>query len=273
MESRTAKVAWACFLGGLIGAAVALEVAEYLWWLGLLAGGLTGYFAYEFKKVVLAVPAAFRVAAAWRPDWKEVGRNMRVGFWFTLAGLAILASCLASFCPLTTYLLRTVQEPPLLLTLVMLGSFAYAAASMGTWFYIFNRIKETTADPVLRAKKVAFMMNPLALAIWWVPKAIIFTLYQTLRGLGWLIPRTPRAVWFAMLATIRFTWRFGWNLFTIVHSDLRLLCGVDAAIGVVIGYFAGSPLVGGLAGAAWGALNYEVLSKRILHLAPKPNGS
>ncbi len=40
------------------------------------------------------------------------------------------------------------------------------------------------------------------------------------------------------------------------------------AIGASIGYFSGNALIGALAGGVFGVLNYEILSKRILHLVP-----
>jgi hypothetical protein len=59
------------------------------------------------------------------------------------------------------------------------------------------------------------------------------------------------------------------QLVRLVHSDLRLLCGVDAAVGVLVGWQFGSPLLGTLIGGAFGALSYRIVSMRILKLAPK----
>lgn len=60
----TWKIARACAIGGAVCVAVALAVAPMLWWLGLLAGFASGYFAYEFREVLVAIPYATR--KAWR---------------------------------------------------------------------------------------------------------------------------------------------------------------------------------------------------------------
>ena len=76
--------------------------------------------------------------------------------------------------------------------------------------------------------------------------------------------------------------RFFRRLFLLIHSEMRLLCGVDALIGAGIGYYArdASPLVasvggyassviiGALAGGLLGLLNYAVITERWL----KPRG-
>lgn len=47
-----------CSTGGAIGVGVALMISPALWWLGILAGFIAGYFAYEFKDVIRALPKA-----------------------------------------------------------------------------------------------------------------------------------------------------------------------------------------------------------------------
>ena len=58
-----------------------------------------------------------------------------------------------------------------------------------------------------------------------------------------------------------------WNVFTSIHSEMRLLCMTDSMIGATIGYFAGSAIIGGLAGAIFGILNYPIVSVRWLKVA------
>src|SRR5207253_919220 len=53
----------------------------------------------------------------------------------------------------------------------------------------------------------------------------------------WHIPRL-------LIGCIRFVGRFVWHLFLLIHSELRLLCGVDALIGAGVGYFMHSALIG-----------------------------
>ena len=58
------------------------------------------------------------------------------------------------------------------------------------------------------------------------------------------------------------------TVFILIHSEERLLCMIDAVIGAGIGYSFESALIGALVGGIIGVLNFEILSKRILHLVP-----
>ena len=57
---------------------------------------------------------------------------------------------------------------------------------------------------------------------------------------------------------------FLWTLFKFIHSDMRLLCGVDALLGAAVGYAAGSALVGVMGGGALGVANYALITERWL---------
>lgn len=78
---------------------------------------------------------------------------------------------------------------------------------------------------------------------------------------GWLLPRG--IVWFIRVVS-RFTARFIWQVFIRIHSEMRLLCMADAALGAAVGYFAGSAIIGALAGGVFGLVNYAVVTKRVL---------
>jgi hypothetical protein len=93
--------------------------------------------------------------------------------------------------------------------------------------------------------------------------------------LKWLAQRTPHALKVstafivAVCVELRaFTISFLKQLFLLIHSEMRLLCLFDAALGSVIGYFAGNVLIGAIAGGVLGVLNFEILSRRILRLVP-----
>ena len=62
MEKETKKIAWACFIGGAFCGATAFLLAPMFWWLGILAGLAGGYFGYEFRLVLRAVPQAWQAA-------------------------------------------------------------------------------------------------------------------------------------------------------------------------------------------------------------------
>ena len=62
---------------------------------------------------------------------------------------------------------------------------------------------------------------------------------------------------------------FARKLFIQIHSEMRLLCMTDAFLGAVVGFFAGSVLLGAISGGLLGLLNYEIVSIRILKLNPR----
>ena len=75
---------------------------------------------------------------------------------------------------------------------------------------------------------------------------------------------TFRFLWFCIKSVGFFLWKF----FKIIHSDIRLLCLVDAAIGATVGYFYGNPLLGAAIGGPLGWLNFELVSKRWFKFVP-----
>ena len=271
MESRTVRIAWACFLGAFIGATVALEVAKYFWWVGLLTGGIVGYLTYDFKEAISAVPKAFKAATAWRLNWIAIWKGACGTFWFLLG----IISLMSSFCTAmvlivlipTNAISVSISEGvgALFLFFSVVGVVVITVVS---WQLIYHkRIAEVVSDPVSRFRRMALMLNPLAFAFWWVPKAA----FLAIRGILWLLWTGIANIPKATVAILTFSWRFGRNLFILVHSDFRLLCAIDSMIGVVVGFFCGIPLLGGIAGALLGAVNYEIFSKWILRLAPKPS--
>ncbi len=74
--------------------------------------------------------------------------------------------------------------------------------------------------------------------------------------------------------------RFLWNMLKIVHSRKRVLCAIDGTLGGLVSFIWFSPnmnmttfgqilivLFGGILGATFGILNFEVVSKKILKVA------
>ena len=79
-------------------------------------------------------------------------------------------------------------------------------------------------------------------------------------------------------ATLCFFGRFVWHLFKLIHSEKRVLCAIDGTLGGAVSYiwFASASVsfpeqavlvvFGGLLGSAFGVANWEIVSKRILHV-------
>jgi len=88
-----------------------------------------------------------------------------------------------------------------------------------------------------------------------------------------LILRIPHIIWIIITFIFYILYvgttnvaKFIKNIVILIHSEERLLCGVDAAIGSAIGYFTGNVFIGTLVGGIFGVANYVIVSKRILKL-------
>ncbi len=105
--------------------------------------------------------------------------------------------------------------------------------------------------------------NVFRLYLWMLPQGIVL-------GSWWLISNAPKgakvvghyvALVFSLVGLIIA------EVFRLIHSELRLLCAVDAGIGAAIGYFTGNPLIGAVAGGLLGVVNYEIITIRVMKLA------
>ena len=86
----------------------------------------------------------------------------------------------------------------------------------------------------------------------------------------------------ALFKALYFLGVFAWQLFILIHSNERLLCAIDGTLGGAMSYIWLAPtatsitakivlvLFGGFLGAAFGVLNWEIVSKRILHIQVQP---
>lgn len=241
MNSYTTKVFTAVAIGSFIGAFIALQLGPMLWWLGMLAGGLVGYLAYEFKTVLSATPKAWAKTKSVRKD-PTFKLRIQVAFYFA-ASMMLFAFYFA--IGMFSLLLYEINKP--VMPLVVMISLVFIIALFPLMAIKIWETWDATEDQLRRevsyGRKIFWNVNPVIVIFKWVPLGI----YRLLSG----------------------GIRFGRELFILIHSELRLLCGVDAAIGATIGYFAGNAVVGAVAGGLIGVLNYEVISKRVLHLAPR----
>jgi hypothetical protein len=254
MKREGWKVFSASALGAGLGAFVALEVAAWLWWLGLLVGGLVGYLSYEFKAVLAALPKAYRAARGWRANsryWVDIAWAIAGTTSFFLC-LVIAIGVFALMCgePLDT-VLHNVG--------VLTAAFTFACVFMAP-------LLMTTVSPS-RYEADTCSWRRFAYCVF--PPLVIF--YHLPRGLWWIIRRIPRAVAVAaigvgrsLLALARFLPRFGWQIFIRIHSEMRILCGTDAMAGAAVGYFAGSAIIGAVVGGLFGVANYALVTERWL---------
>lgn len=304
---ETKKIALACFIGGMICGAVALAVAPAIWWLGVLAGFAGGYLSCEFREVRRAIPVAVRSATHESRVFlnDEVVSKIREWlskphpFYYTSAVITTPFYFWLMYHILPDLLREMVAKPfPLMAINLVLGGVAilvfvvlafqlpmigvpilYSLAFIGAragqrcfWCPFFED-PENLRDHNLEAQKLigrGYHEEPLtavnvvkwaALGVLVIIRFSVWTLWK------WTFLK--------ILELAVFSVRFGWHLFKLIHSEKRLLCGVDGAIGGAVSYLwfssSANPLVvvlfGGLLGAGFGILNWEVVSKRLLKVA------
>lgn len=250
------KVFLACFIGGFIGTAVALQLG-LLWWFGLIIGGFVGYLAYEFKAVIRACKTAWQAVIRIRitkRQRRKFGNYLKMYFraWFSLfvcssniaIGSGLLFSLASKAVGWSVFVLFI--EATIVFTLVVSFPLMYSSGAFDD-----------------QLEKQLLHYNPIRVYFRIVPK------YAFLRFV-WLIKLIIRAPRF-IAEVAKTIAKFVKHVFIEIHSDERLLCGIDAAIGVAIGWVAGNALVGGLSGGLFGVINYEIISKRVLHLVPRRN--
>ncbi|MBU4223628.1 hypothetical protein KJ934_00095 [Patescibacteria group bacterium] len=236
---RTLKIFISCALGAGIGTLVALELNHYFWWLGLLAGGLVGYLSYEFKMVVSAT------RQSWHPDFAKI-------FWRTLTIASMVTSSFVFGVLVYWTITHGYPDGYWAKELFVLTFFSYnipfAAALYKLISELCSREKEFSAADW---RKTLWFTNPIAIIVYWPL---------------WILWKAPRFIIKQVFLAIQKVVVFLIAVFVLIHSDIRLLCGVDAAIGAGIGYYAGSVIVGMLAGGILGVINYEIVSRRLLKL-------
>jgi hypothetical protein len=268
MSRQAVKVFLACAFGAGIGSLIALQVAVMFCGIGLLVGGLAGYLSYEWKKVIMAVPKAYRATTNYRfpahycetVGWFGIYTAssmlwMPLVLFFVIGVFSLIppANPAISLGPnmLCTGILGFYLAACLLATLlvagVMLPGFAERAKKEGDADY---------AEGKAKLRHAAFIAFPPFVIFWHLPKLLIPHVRQT-----------PQFFWgciASMALSVIFVKRFCWNLFLLIHSEMRILCGIDAMIGAAMGFFAGSAIIGALAGGILGVFNYTVITELCL---------
>jgi uncharacterized membrane protein len=245
---ETWKVFVACVVGAFIGTFVSLEVATWLWWIGLLAGGLIGYLTYEWRKVPSAIAVAWTAAIAGALDKPK--------HYWSVTGLCWLVALQIALVVAVTIFLFT-------LSAIVTGVFSGITLLVMLGTIYDPTYGKTFADGLLdyAAKKPGNLKRLTLIMI--LPLGIVWSIWKLIVNFPRILCATGRGA--ARLA--KFLKVFGKEAFLRIHSELRLICGVDAMIGTAIGFFAGSTIIGALAGGLFGVFNYAIVTK--LWLIPK----
>lgn len=253
--SQGLKIFVAAGIGAIIGSVLSLQ---YHWFLalGMLGGAVVGYLAYQ----PMEMPGA--IDTAWGRTRDILGNaelRKRCGLAAEMVGLMVLIMAI----------LATNLVPAIVMVALRSGHHASPAFSWVYWIAIglsttmvlrgFVRFAQSPNAYVIR--EWCWEVSPLGSGPW--------IAYKLIRGVGWvLLTGLPKLVAVVIPTVSRFSVKFVWTVFKSIHSDGRLLCGVDAGFGTVAGYFAHNAVIGFLAGGVIGFLNYEIISKRWLKLVP-----
>lgn len=265
--SQSLKVFFACALGAFIGSFIALDVLSLSAWLelpiGMIVGGLIGYTSYDFRAVMQAIPKAWTLSRA------NFGKgDPMFALLATTTGACIgLTFGMVLFGCSTIFMINMGDQNANWLTFLTwtIGTSALFALCVATHCVVLA--KRYNAEERIEAKKdfltIILFANPLSASALGI---------RYLGKFAWKgLIHTPRAIW----ETMKFFWqiccciaRFAKHLFILIHSDVRLLCGVDAAVGVAAGYVAGNAVLGAILGGLSGLLNFWFISVKWLKLIP-----
>ncbi|MDD5726730.1 MAG: hypothetical protein PHC53_05015 [Patescibacteria group bacterium] len=302
METR--KIALACFIGGVLCSLVALLFAPAFWWFGLISGFVGGYLAYDFREVLRAIPKAARavgeiIAEEW-PDAKKWLVRPRPILYLAMS----LAIVIGSIIPLLEWLVEArIQGIVVFISVISAAPFLViisgaseilmekgADAERCFWITTPEDVK-TWANRRKYYSDMGYAEKPYtyANAYRWLVRGIGVVCLGVIRFLFWDMWRTVGEfllqvliyVGLALLGCVYYPCLFGYKLFKLIHSHKRVLCAFDSAIGGAMSYLllarsahtlgaqVALVLFGGLLGAGFGVLNWEVVSKRLLHVESK----
>lgn len=232
MDSRTGKVLAAILIGGLLGIATVVGMAPNWWPLGLVVGFLSGYLSYDFRTVCRAVPKAWQAASGW--DYKAFSRFAEQLF----LALVVVTFSIAELLAAPVFIVLTVGGDHPVWALL------FATMSIVAFFMVFLiLIGKKNRDDLFYWRDL-WIFNPIKFYLWDIPR-VLFCL---------VIPSSAR---------------FSWYFIRLIHSELRLLCGLEAALCSMVFHYTGNNVFLGLfVGLACGLLQFEILSKRVLKVVP-----
>lgn len=270
MFSESRKVFVACAVGAGIGSFVALEISAMFCWIGFLVGGLVGYLSYEWRKVLRAIPRAWYTAQQTAKKLHFPPYYIRTVKWFALC-LATMLSWFIVVALLTGAIAYFEENAELLSFSVLLMCCAPASLLVVTGMFAFASLgkfckspeeenAEEYEDIIATNKVVMRYFSPPVVLFWYMPRGLVFCFRRSPAFMKWFVAGCILVAreWGAFWA------RFFWNLFLLVHSEMRILCGIDAVLGAGIGYFAGSAVIGALVGGLVGVFNYLVVTELCL---------
>ncbi len=257
MMEKTWKIFLVCCAGAGIGSLVALELNHNFWWVGLIVGALVGYLSYQWREVIAAIPAAYRAA-------RKIKINQGIGLYLLIQITAISwlliirlgFDQLSSAEKLPDYTLMFAMCAGIAWMTLMLCCLTHPLELLGDYL-------SGISTALARMRKIAALVFP--------PTAVLLLIVFFARSIIFFVKNfkmIAKEVGYVFVAIYVFFSTFLWEFFVLVHSQERVICALDSALGAAIGYFAGSAIIGAVAGGILGVVNYTVVTKLWL----EPNG-
>lgn len=231
-------------IGSYLGSLIALRVSGRFFWVGIIAGGIFGYLSVDFKEVLAAVRNAYKKVFSIKPT------EIQKAFWFMLFMMFLNAGTFAliAFAADKWVLPKLGLEIRIVSVLVVFSVFTIFASILRGMFESVvlrdtgNLPKVERAIDVSICRIAARYLSPVKAITYWLVEALAYTG----KGILWAIPRIPNG--------LRRIGLFGKTVFTAVHNDRRLVRLYYCAVGSLIGYVLGWPIMGFLAGGLIGAV-------------------
>ena len=277
-QNKSLMIFLSCASGAGIGYLLAVRFGVHLWWLGVLVGGVIGYLVYDIKQIVESIPRAWQYAkekSQLNVDRKTVmvilkETGVLVYVLFTALFLQIMYGPLAKKF-LTTHGIR-IDNNSFAESVIGLICFFGCALSLSLYFNYRTRkkVKDYESDKVFLTRLGLYQtlkfaernfFTYLVMSILGSPIVLVLIIWNILSIIINAILLVP--------SLVKFTTRFLWKAFKLIHSDLRILVLVYSVTGGTIGYFCHSILFGMLVGGIGGVVTYKLISILWLKLQPK----
>lgn len=274
MNTRdTGSLALTTFFGILIGLFTAWSLNPLVgsYWpvdlvAGAILGGLFSYLACDCEGAVRAVPRAWSHACQaakgvihWQPSaaMKIALKTFPVIFYYCLAyagWITLAAAVIAPFAP----------KPQGFSPILFGAGCTFLLTLLICMIECLNIAFMTNASAKARAVRsdvitIGRDLNPATVLLYYLPRAIY-------KGACWT-PTILRQFGQFGQAIVRLLIIFVWQLYVLIHTQLRLICLLDSVIFIGGFYFTHSIPFAFLAatlGAIWGVINYVVIAPRIV---------
>ncbi len=244
-DSRFGKVVVACATGGGFTALLIQLFAPYwgIWGkvLGIALGGLAAYLAYDWREIATAIrTASHEIIPTALIGMSSVVQNM-LRFW-TNPGLAMqqfLVSMVLLGATVGRYVLPPKNPLPVAGETFMLSIMSLMLAFALLWLDLiylmvasglFKENKKLWESAISESELFCapFLRERVTWRNWGLLHVWAFESY--LRAI-------PYGLYYVVVWAPTKLCQFVKHVFVLIHSDLRLLCGVDGAIGGWLGYF------------------------------------